>query len=320
MRWAVILLGIAGCFDPAVQPGAPCGENGACPGSLVCTNGTCERPGGSSDAADASLSDVLEIDAMIDANPTPSDTDGDGLPNLNDNCPNQFNSDQHDEDDDSLGDVCDNCPHIANADQANVMDNDSVGDVCDPNPTLGGDSIARFLPMHAVPGQTSTLGTWQQIGDAFVHTDTGDSALIIQSGPWPKATVMISAKVESANIPFVWIAATVGEAAAGYHFCGFEDEIPTSGPDFHRAVWGPGTGTNWTFGGAVEHYSATRLSGAFSIRLHGNADSDVIECTVVDNRGEVSTGPLDLPLSPGHVGIRGDGISYSVNYIVVFTR
>lgn len=37
------------------------------------------------------------------------DTDGDGVPDLRDNCPNGFNPDQLDRDGDGIGDVCDNC-------------------------------------------------------------------------------------------------------------------------------------------------------------------------------------------------------------------
>ena len=72
-----------------------------------------------------------------------SDTDGDGVTDGADNCPNNANADQANNDGDGLGDVCDadddndtvadgadNCPTTANADQAN-NDADAQGDVCD---------------------------------------------------------------------------------------------------------------------------------------------------------------------------------------------
>ncbi|MEK6845185.1 MAG: thrombospondin type 3 repeat-containing protein, partial [Nanoarchaeota archaeon] len=76
------------------------------------------------------------------------DTDGDGVPNVNDNCPDKANADQKDTDGDGIGDVCDevipvdndkdddgitddkdNCPTVANPTQSDI-DGDGVGDVC----------------------------------------------------------------------------------------------------------------------------------------------------------------------------------------------
>ncbi|MCW7077639.1 MAG: PKD domain-containing protein [Canidatus Methanoxibalbensis ujae] len=61
---------------------------------------------------------------------TKPDSDGDGIPNEEDNCPNLANPDQEDSDGDGLGDVCDNCPTVANPDQAD-SDGDGVGDACE---------------------------------------------------------------------------------------------------------------------------------------------------------------------------------------------
>ncbi len=73
------------------------------------------------------------------------DSDGDGVFNGTDNCPNTANPLQEDADHDGLGDVCDpdddndgindpvdNCPLIANPDQAD-WDGDGEGDLCDTN-------------------------------------------------------------------------------------------------------------------------------------------------------------------------------------------
>lgn len=77
-----------------------------------------------------------------------SDSDGDGVNDDVDNCPDTPNPDQADLDGDGLGDVCDpdddgdgvndevdNCPTTANADQADG-DGDGIGDVCDNCPTF----------------------------------------------------------------------------------------------------------------------------------------------------------------------------------------
>ena len=60
----------------------------------------------------------------------PSDVDGDGIADAQDNCPERGNPGQADRDDDGVGDRCDNCPRNPNADQADE-DGNGVGDVCD---------------------------------------------------------------------------------------------------------------------------------------------------------------------------------------------
>jgi hypothetical protein len=64
--------------------------------------------------------------------PIPGDSDCDGTPDEQDNCPEVPNPEQEDNDGDGLGDVCDNCPNIANPGQADE-DEDGVGDCCDPD-------------------------------------------------------------------------------------------------------------------------------------------------------------------------------------------
>ena len=81
------------------------------------------------------------------------DGDGDGIPNLADNCPSDSNADQLDGDDDFVGDVCDpcptdpdvdgdlaceedNCPLESNPGQEDA-DDDGYGDVCDDCPGPG---------------------------------------------------------------------------------------------------------------------------------------------------------------------------------------
>jgi FG-GAP repeat/Thrombospondin type 3 repeat len=107
-----------------------------------------------------------------------SDADGDGVPDAEDNCPNDANPHQENNDGDASGDACDpdddndgvpdevdafptdpdesadtdndgvgdngdNCPAVANSDQSDV-DGDGVGDACDPvdNRDADGDGVS----------------------------------------------------------------------------------------------------------------------------------------------------------------------------------
>jgi hypothetical protein len=111
------------------------------------------------------------------------DRDGDGAPNLSDNCPLVGNPGQANADGDGLGDVCDpdmdndsvanagdNCPLLANNDQAN-FDGDANGDVCDSDDDNDGASDGTdqcpFDPTRISAPQCGCFG---------IETDTdGDS-------------------------------------------------------------------------------------------------------------------------------------------------
>ncbi|MFU8804966.1 MAG: thrombospondin type 3 repeat-containing protein [Bradymonadaceae bacterium] len=68
------------------------------------------------------------------------DTDGDGVPDIHDNCPTTPNPDQTDTSGDGVGDACDNCPNHFNPEQTaspgNPVDSRGIvmGDACVPEP------------------------------------------------------------------------------------------------------------------------------------------------------------------------------------------
>ncbi len=62
--------------------------------------------------------------------PSPADTDGDGVQNINDNCPTVSNSNQADPDRDTVGTACDNCPTVYNPSQLDANAN-GIGDACE---------------------------------------------------------------------------------------------------------------------------------------------------------------------------------------------
>ncbi len=58
------------------------------------------------------------------------DSDGDGICDLDDTCPNDPDPSNADQDGDGRGDICDNCPDVENPDQTDE-DRDGIGDACD---------------------------------------------------------------------------------------------------------------------------------------------------------------------------------------------
>ena len=117
----------------------------------------------------------------------PPDTDGDGLLDRDDNCPNHANPGQEDMDADNIGDRCDadldgdgidnsadNCELVANVSQADA-DGDGNGDACDDLADRDRDTIRDLLdncPTIANQGQENTDG--DSLGNACDPDDDGD--------------------------------------------------------------------------------------------------------------------------------------------------
>jgi hypothetical protein len=105
-----------------------------------------------------------------------TDGDGDGVFDIEDNCPNTANANQTDTDNDGVGDACDNCPTASNSDQ-NDLDNDGIGDVCDTD--IDGDGVPNSsdnCPNVSNPDQADADG--DGIGDLCDDGD-GDGVLDI---------------------------------------------------------------------------------------------------------------------------------------------
>lgn len=109
--------------------------------------------------------------------PSPgADSDADGAPDIDDNCPGAPNPSQTNSDADSPGDACDNCPAVVNPAQ-NDADADGIGDACDPCTDLDGDGACAGednCPSVANPDQADTDG--DGAGDACDPCPTSTDA------------------------------------------------------------------------------------------------------------------------------------------------
>jgi hypothetical protein len=92
------------------------------------------------------------------------DTDIDGVPDVDDNCPTVSNTNQFDTDDDSRGNVCDNCILVVNTTQCD-SDSDGYGNRCDADMNNNGSTNAQDTTLYRQQlGQPS-------VGPAFNKAD-----------------------------------------------------------------------------------------------------------------------------------------------------
>lgn len=127
--------GYRACGDACVDVSSDQNHCGGC--DVVCDDALCIAGscGGAplQPMSDAGVGGEMDagtapIDGSVDTERV--DSDGDGVPDGRDNCPEQPNPGQADEDGDGRGDACDNCPQQPNPEQADE-DGNGVGDACE---------------------------------------------------------------------------------------------------------------------------------------------------------------------------------------------
>ncbi len=101
------------------------------------------------------------------------DNDGDGIPFIDDNCPDTANANQLDMDGDGIGDVCDNCPNASNPSQSDY-DGDGLGDVCDSAGNLQSENNVGI-------GISDPNFKLEIDGSLFINADPSNGALVLKS-------------------------------------------------------------------------------------------------------------------------------------------
>ncbi|HET9624353.1 MAG TPA: thrombospondin type 3 repeat-containing protein [Kofleriaceae bacterium] len=204
--FAMIGLGLVGCYAPNVPEGAPCQTDNECPEGQSCVALACARGGGGGAPIDAPGS-----------TPRPGDGDGDGVADGQDNCPTVGNADQRNEDGDRFGDACDPCPMIKD-DVGADADHDGIGDLCDPNPAAK-DAVWVFDGFHGLPAW-SRSERWSAVA-------TGDKVQMVAGGNATDQGELMIATIGETGTPdnfqaSTTVAITAVMGSAGDHEAGIE--------------------------------------------------------------------------------------------------
>jgi hypothetical protein len=100
--------------------------------------------------------------------PKPLDSDGDGVRNTLDNCPNVANADQRDNDGDGLGDACDPTPNV-------------VVVITDPGPTPPAPRTIERTVVQTIPGAGAAAATGQGVLGTTAQSPLTVSGLALSS-------------------------------------------------------------------------------------------------------------------------------------------
>lgn len=111
----------------------------------------------------------------------PPDIDGDGVPDVNDNCPETANANQADADEDEVGDVCDNCLMKANPDQCNTNagsgpGQDQFGNLCDAD--LDNNGVVNSFDLSTMRANLGQFGMNDADIDCNGMVDTSDLTIM----------------------------------------------------------------------------------------------------------------------------------------------
>lgn len=242
---------------------------------------------------------------------TAPDADLDGVPDLQDNCPNVPNSEQTDTDNDGVGDACEpaNAPPTANDDNATTEEDTARNIDVAPNDT---DPDGNLAPTSANTAcgtcSTPTNGVLVNNGDgSFDYTPAADffgaDSFVYQicdtDGACDTATVGIT--VDPVNDPPFFAAgadpAFPAGTSGGQSIANWPQNIDL-GPNETQQVDGYAASTLSDPAGILSGAAAISTSGELTFALTGASGTAQLEVTLTDDGGTANGGnDTSLPVA-----------------------
>lgn len=164
------------------------------------------------------------------------DSDGDGIADEQDNCPEVANKDQLDSDKDSVGNVCDNCPNNINVNQED-SDTDGLGDACDECDDRDSDHDGIKNCLDQCPEEAETFNDYQDNdGCADEKPQNEKPTLTLNINPEnPKAGEKFKVSLQATGNNIQKVAILINGAKAkecSGSFCEFEGTSNLDAPEF----------------------------------------------------------------------------------------
>ncbi len=217
-----------------------------------------------------------------------SDSDGDGVPDGSDNCPDDPNADQADANDDGVGDVCDTVSDtdddgLTDADEVNIYGTDPNDPDTDDDTVNDGDEVANGTdptdPNNEatyVSGNITSDTTWDILGSPYVI----DTNVSVNSGV--TLTILPGVVVKFAQNGWLNIVGTLvadGEPGLEIHFTSLNDDTVGGDTNGDGAATSPAPG-DWYY-----------------LYFYGANPGNSLDNVVVRYGGGASLGPVYISTS-----------------------
>jgi len=172
----------------------------------------------------------------------------------------------HDEDGDGIPDVHDNCPQLANPTQTD-MDGDGVGDACDPQPTVAKQTLLWFDPLTASDPRVQIDSGWKYGSDELVFDGSQRDGEIYISFAVADVDVWVEGDITSVSPAQPQFLVAIGDDVQPYEYGEFyvsDVAITEHDGDTYTNLAEQAQLTT-THPGSIElHYSANADSGALA--------------------------------------------------------
>jgi hypothetical protein len=230
-----------------------------------------------------------------------TDSDGDGVPDDEDNCPNDPNADQADADGDGLGDACDSNSYAPAVATAATDANGNEGDTLSTAGAFSDQDGNSTLTITKLTGDGDVVdngdGTWTW---SLATTDDGSGSVSVQASDGEHTQATDSFDWSALNVSPSISSASLG---SGHASCGTDNVTLTvtftdpATADTHVAD------VDWDNDGTYDQQIDPYTSGSGIAHTYASAGSHTAKVRITDDDGGVDTESASVTVDYNTTGI-----------------